>query len=181
REPSAQPRQRPALEQAVELTLGARRQRTGRERCPPPARDRAELGRRLSDDELLAAALQVDAALLPAAARVRGRIELADQPQLLERGLELRAEHAPFDPVEREQRGLDRGSLALAAEVRAQPGPEVARPADVQHLAVPVTKEVDPRFRRGAASERALVVDAPFPRSRQRTQLGEMPRAELLG
>src|SRR5439155_6023713 len=86
REPSAQPRQRPALEQAVELTLGARRQRTGRERCPPPARDRAELGRRLSDDELLAAALQVDAALLPAAARVRGRIELADQPQLLERG-----------------------------------------------------------------------------------------------
>ena len=119
----------------------------------PTAADRAERGRGLRDDEVLAAALQVDAVLLPAAARVGRRLELADQPQLLERGLELGAQHAPLDAVEREQGSLDRRTLALAAEVGAQPGAQVARTTDVEHLVVAVAEEVDAGPRRGAAGE----------------------------
>ena len=52
----------------------------------------------LRDDEVLAPRPQVEPVLLPATARVGRRLELADQPHLLERRLELGAEHAPLDP-----------------------------------------------------------------------------------
>src|SRR5205085_1392651 len=97
----------------------------------------------LRDDEVVAPAAQVDAVLLPTAARVGGRLQLPDQPQLLERGLELGAEHAPLDPVECHQRRLNRRPLALAPEVGAKTGAEVTGPADVEHLSVPVTEEAD--------------------------------------
>ena len=48
------------------------------------------------------------------------------------------AEHVPLDALEGVERGLDRGALALGAEVGAQASAEVARPADVEHLVVPV-------------------------------------------
>ena len=147
----------------------------------PTAADRAERGRGPGDDEVLAAGPQVDAALLPAAARVGRRLELADEPQLLERGLELRAQHAPFDPLEREERSLDRRPLAFAAEVGAQPGAQVARSTHVQHLVVAIAEEVDAGPRRGAAGEPALVVDPTLARSGERTQLGEPPGSQLLG
>ena len=67
------------------------------------------------------------------------------QAQLLERGLELRAELAPLDPLERAERRLDRGPLAAAREVRAEPRAEVSRLADVEHGVVPVAEEVDAR------------------------------------
>src|SRR5262249_3806964 len=68
REPSAQTRQGTAVEQALELQLRACRECPRGERSPAPARDRPELGRRLRHHKVLAAALQVDAMLLPAAA-----------------------------------------------------------------------------------------------------------------
>jgi hypothetical protein len=105
--------------------------------------------------------------LLPAAARVGRRLELPDQPQLLQRRLELGAEHAPLDPRQREQRGLDRRSLAIAPEVRAQTCAQVAGPADVQHLVVSVAKEVDARSARRPVGEAPLVVDAALARGRQ--------------
>ena len=94
--------QRPVIEETVELLGRARGERARREGCPAAARDRAELGRGLGDDEVLAPALQVHAVLLPAAAGVGRRLELADQAHLLERGFQLGAEHAPLDPLERE-------------------------------------------------------------------------------
>src|SRR5205085_4440820 len=127
----------------------------------------------LRDDEVVAPAAQVDAVLLPTAARVGGRLQLPDQPQLLERGLELGAEHAPLDPVECHQRRLNRRPLALAPEVGAETGAEVTGPADVEHLSVPVTEEVDAWPGGSAARERALVVDPALPRSGKRAQFGE--------
>ena len=70
----------------------------------------SSVGLRRADDAVAAAA-QIDVAVGSRGACVRRRAQLADQPQLLERGLELRAEHAPLDPVERAERGLDRGPL----------------------------------------------------------------------
>ena len=42
-------------------------------------------------------------------------------------------------------RCLDRRTLPLGAEVRAQPRPEVARSPDIQQLPVPVVEEIDAR------------------------------------
>ena len=98
---------------------------------------------RVGDAPAGAAAAEVDVAVGARAARVRGRAQLAQQAQLLERGLELRAEDAPLDPLERAERRLDRRPLPLGAEVRPQPCPQVARAADVEHLVVPVAEEVD--------------------------------------
>ena len=110
--------------------------------------------------------------LLPAAARVRRGLELADQPELLERRLELGAQHAPFDPVERQQCRLDRRPLALAAEVGAQTDAQVTGAADVEHLVVAVTEEVDAGPSGRAAGERALVVDPALARGRERPEVG---------
>jgi hypothetical protein len=180
-EPGAKARERSAVEDVVELGRGARGEGARREGSPPSARDRAELGRGLRDDQLVATPPQIDAVLPPAAARVGGWLELANQPQFLERGFELGAKDAPLDPFEREQRGLDRRPLALAAEVGAQPGPQVPRAADIEHLPVCIAEEVDPRPRGGAMRERAFVVDPPLRRCGEPAQIGEASRAELLG
>ena len=89
----------------------------------------------------------------------------ADQPELLQRGLELGAQDAPLDAVERQGR-LHRRPLALASEVRAQTGPQVARAADVQHLTVAISEEVHTGSRGGSFRERPLVVDPTFARRR---------------
>ena len=132
-------------------------------------------------DELLAAAPEVDTVLLSAPARVGRRLELADQPHLFERRLELGAQDAPLDALEREQRRLDRGPLALAPEVGAQTGAKIAGPSDVQHLVVAVAKQVDARPCGGAVRKCALGMDSSLARRRELSQVGETPRAHLLG
>ena len=91
---------------------------------------------------------------------------------LLERRLELRSRgHATRSARRRAERGLDRGPLALGAEVRAQASAEVARPADVEHLVVRVAEEVDARTRGRSEGERALRIHAArraAPRARGR-------------
>ena len=119
--------------------------------------------------------------LLPAAPGIGRRLELADQPQLLQRGLELGAQDAPLDAVERQQCRLDRRPLALASEVRAQTGAQVSRAADVEHLAVAVSEEVDAGPGGGSFRERPLVVDPTLARRRERPELREPPRPKLLG
>src|SRR5206468_7898002 len=58
RKPCPQARQRPTLEKTVELLWRAPGKRAGGERSPSAARNRAELGRCLGDDEILAPAPQ---------------------------------------------------------------------------------------------------------------------------
>ena len=135
----------------------------------------------LRHDEAGAATAKVDVAVGPRAAGVGRRPQLAQEPQLLERRLELRAEDAPLDPLERAERRLDRRPLAVGLEVRAQPGAEVARAADVEHLAVAVVEEVDARTRRRAGGEQALRRQPARARRRQLDELGDGRRAALLG
>ena len=123
--------------------------------------------RRLGHAPPLAATTQVDVAVGTGAAGVRGRAQLAQQAQLLERRLELGAEHAPLDPLERAQRRLDRRPLPLGAEVRAQPRAQVPGPADVEHLVVAVAEEVDARLRRRAGRERSACPRAAAPAARR--------------
>src|SRR5437773_6274012 len=144
-----------------------------------PARNGPERSRLGGDDEVLAAAPEIEAALLRAAARVGRRSKLPDQAQLLERGLQLGAEHAPLDPVECEERSLDGGPLALTAEVRPQPGADVAGAADVEHLAVAVAEEVHAGLRGGALGEGPLSVHAALARRGERAEIGEPRRPEL--
>ena len=91
-------------------------------------------------------------------ARVRRRAQLAEQAQLLQRRLELRAEHPPLDPLERSERRLHRRPLPAAGEVRAEPGPQLAGAPDVQRLVVPVPEHVDAGSRRRAGDERPFRV-----------------------
>ena len=78
------------------------------------------------------------------------------------------------------ERRLHRRPLPVAAEVRAKPRAQVARAADVQHLAVPAAEEVDAgpasarRRRAGACRRRAR------PRRREPDEIGDRPRAALL-
>ena len=99
-------------------------------------------------------------ALRPRDARVARRAELANQPELLERRLELRAEHAPLDPFGRAERRFDRRPLPVAPEVRPQPRSQVAGAADVQHLVAASAEEIDARPGRRAEREVALVGEA---------------------
>src|SRR5207344_1733301 len=105
---------------------------------------RGELGAALAGDWAVGTGLgHGSPALLPArqirvaagagTARVRHRAQLTDQAQLLERRLELRAEHAPLDAVESSESGFHGGSLAGAREVGTQPRPKLTRLADVQN------------------------------------------------
>ena len=181
RQPSPQARQRATLEERIQLLGRGGGEGARGEGGSPAAGDRAEAARGLADDEVLAAAAQVDAVFLATAAGVRRRRELADQAELLERGLELGSEHAPLDPLQGEQGRLDRRPLALAAEVGAQSRAEVPGPADVQHLVVAVAEEVDARTGRGSMRKGALPVDAALARRGKRPELGEASGAELLG
>ena len=107
-------------------------------------------------------------------------MELADQTELFERRLELGAEDAPLDPVEREQRGFDRRALGLALEVGTKACSQVARAADVEHLVLAVAEEVHTGPRRCAADQRALAVHAALARSGQRAQVGYALGSQLL-
>src|SRR5205823_1555887 len=66
------------------------------------------------------------------------------------------------------------------AEVGAQPRTQVACPAHVEQLLVPVVEEVHARPRRRAVRELALVPHAPRPRRCERDELGDGPRAAFL-
>ena len=109
-----------------------------------------------------------------------GRAQLADQPQLLERRLELRAGHAPLDALERAERRLDGRPLPVGAEVRAEPRAQVARAADVQHLVVRVAEEVDARVAAARRTRAALALHAPRARRRELDQVGDRARTALL-
>src|SRR5205814_6533692 len=64
------------------------------------ALQRPELGRLRRADDGVPAPPQVRIAVGPRRARIRRRPQLADQSQLLERRLELRADDAPFDAIQ---------------------------------------------------------------------------------
>ena len=119
-------------------------------------------------------------AIGPRAARVRRRPELPQEPQLVERGLELAATGLPVDLRQRTERRLDSRPLPLAGEVRAEPGAEVARAPDVQRLAVRVAEHVGARRRRCLRDERALGVEAAGPRRRQLDEVGHRLGPALL-
>ena len=119
-------------------------------------------------------------ALGPCDPRVRRRAQLPDQAELLDRCLELGAEHPPFDPLDGRERSLDRRPLPVAAEVGAEACAQVACAADVEHRVVAVTEEVDAGPRRRTEGEAALVPDAPRPRRRERDELGDGACAALL-
>ena len=116
----------------------------------------------------------------PRAARVRRRAQLAQKPQLVERGLELAPAALPLDARQRAEGGLDGRPLPLAGEVRAQSGAEISRPAHVERLPVPVAEDVRPGRRRGTGDERALRLQAPGARCRQLDEVGDRLRAALL-
>ena len=70
-------------------------------------------GRRRGDHDPVAAPPEVEVAVWTRRARVRGGPLFADQAQLLERGLELGAEDAPLDALDRGESGLHRGTLPV--------------------------------------------------------------------
>ena len=88
-------------------------ERAGTSPPPVPAGQRAERPRSRDRRPPLAATLEVDVALGVRGASVGRRAQLADEAQLLERGLELRAEASPLDALERLERSLDGGTLAV--------------------------------------------------------------------
>ena len=73
------------------------------------------------------------------------------------------------------------GRCLSAPEVRAQPLPQVARPAHVEDLLSLPDEEIDTGGRRRAECERALVVDAARARRREPAQVGDGPGAPFLG
>ena len=147
-----------------------------------PSAGERPVRRRLRADtlQLAAASPEVDVPIGPRAARVRGRPQLAQEPQLFERRLELGAGLAPLDRVEGAERRLDRGSLAPAREVRAKPRPEVPRAADVEGEPVRAAEDVDARACRRARDERALHVESAGARRGELDEVGDRPRAALL-
>ena len=116
----------------------------------------------------------------PRAARVRGRPQLAQEAQLLERRLELRARLRPLDALQRAQGRLDRGPLAAAGEVRPEPRAQAARTPDVERQALAPAEDVDARPGRRARDEGALHVQPPRAGRRELDEVGERPRAPLL-
>ena len=95
-------------------------------------------------------------------------------------GFELGAADAPFDPLQRAERGLDCRTLTLTAEIRAQPRTEIARAADVEHLVVGVAKKVDARYGRRTERERTLGVDLAHARGGEIDEVGDGERTALL-
>ncbi len=155
-------------------------ERARRELRAPLAAERPERTRLRHDLPALFAALEVDVALGPRGTRVGRRAQLAEEAELLERGLELRPEHAPLHAVERPEGRLDRGALSSTREVRAQARAQVARLADVEHRAVAVVEEVDAGQGRSARDEGALRAELPRARRRQRDEIADGAGAALL-
>ena len=115
------------------------------------------------------------------AARVRRRPQVAEEPQLLERRLELGARLAPLDPLERPERRLHGGPLPLAGEVRAEARAQLPRAADVERHPTGAPEHVDAGARRRARDERALRVQAPRARGGELDEVGQRAGAPLLG
>ena len=128
----------------------------------------------------VAATPQIEVAVGPRRAGIGRRAQLADQPQLLERRLELRPGHAPLDALERSEGALDRRTLAVGAEVRAQAGTEVAGLADVEHLVVHIVEEVDARPLGSAEREASLAMHAPRPGGGELDEVTDRAGAALL-
>ena len=133
---------------------GRRRRRPTRGRRAParPSREaaageRPEARRLGAHRPARAAAAEVHVAIGARAACVRGRPQLAEQPELLQRRLELGAGHAPVHPLQRPERRLDCGPLALAGEVRAKASAQVAGPTDVEREPAASAEDVHPRSR----------------------------------
>ena len=118
--------------------------------------ERPEARRLVRDAPARSAAPEVDVTVGARAARVRRGSQVAQEPQLLERRLELGARLAPLDPLERAERRLDGGPLPLAGEVRAQARAQLPRAADVERHPAGAPEHVDARARRRARDERAL-------------------------
>ena len=143
--------------------------------------ERPEARRLVRDAPARSAAPEVDVAVGARAARVRRRPQVAEEPQLLERRLELRARLAPLDPLERAERRLDGGPLPLAGEVRAEARAELPRAADVERHPAGAPEHVDAGARRRARDERALRVQSPRARSGELDEVGQRAGAPLLG
>src|SRR4051794_24258888 len=105
-------------------------ERARRELRLTAARHRPEVARLRRAHDRVAATAEIDVAIGPRGARVRGRPQLADEAELLERRLDLRRHGPPFDPVQRPERRLDRRALPVGPEVRPEPGAQVSRAAD---------------------------------------------------
>src|SRR5207247_7791557 len=73
----------------------------------------------------------------------------------------------PLDPRERTDCRFDRRALARSGEVRAQPGAQVARLADIENRVVHVAEEVDARSRRRPGDEVTLSVQPARARRRE--------------
>src|SRR5436189_214615 len=149
--------------------LLGRLRRSARRRCCA-RRERAHLAHPAAGN---------DERLLPARLDRRGEQADLQAPQALDAAQALLNLLERLDPVA-QPRGLGGRALALAAEVRPQPGAEVARAADIEHLPVAVAEEVDARPRRCAVGERALAVDATLARRRERPEIREVRGPELL-
>ena len=135
---------------------------------------------RVEAHDRVAALSQPHLPLRPRHACVARRADLPDESQLLERRLELGSGDPPLDALRRRKRRLNRRSLAVAAEVRAQPRSQVARAADVEHLVLAAEEEVDARTPRRAEGEMALVEQASSPRRRESREVGDGSRAAFL-
>jgi hypothetical protein len=70
--------------------------------------------------------------------------------------------------------------LPVGAEVRAQPGAQVACPPDVEHLVVRVSEEVDTGALRRPERERTLPLHAARPGRGQLAQLGDRAHSSFL-
>ena len=156
-------------------------ERPRRELGAPLAAERPERPRLRHDPPALVPPLEIDVPLRPGRARVRRRAQLPEKPELLERGLELRPEHAPLDAVERPEGRLDRRSLPSAREVRAQARAQIAGLADVEHRPLAVVEEVDARRGRRARDERALRAELPRPRRCERHEVADRARRRAPG
>ena len=145
-----------------------------------PTGERPVLGAIADDRPILRAAAQPDLAAA-AAASIRGRTELANQAQLVERRFELGAGLAPLDSRQRAERCLDSRPLPPAREVRAEPSAQITGATDVEHDVVAIAEEVDagtssalrPRAQRFA-------VQRGEPRRGELDDVADRPRAALL-
>src|SRR5262249_62390282 len=98
-------------------------------------------GREAGGGEPFGGELEVGRALRLRRAVEAGRQPL-DQAQLAYRGLERAPAHAMLDALGLPQQLRDLAAV-LRREVRADPGAQIGRLADVEHAACSVTEEVD--------------------------------------
>ena len=131
-------------------------------------------------DDRVAALAQPHVPLRPRHARIAGGRSSRIRRSSSSAASSSEPSHPPLDPLGRGDRRLDRRPLPVAAEVRAQARPQVARAADVEHLVVAAEEEVDAGAGRRAEREVALVEQPPRSRRRERREVGDRARAAFL-